>query len=51
MTATLERGDAVRTPDGTLATFIRLVDPHTAIISVGMDSRLVDPVVLRKVAA
>jgi hypothetical protein len=51
MSAALERGDAVRTPDGTLATFIRLVDASTAIINVGMDSRLVDPVTLRKEAS
>lgn len=44
----LNRGDTVRTPDGTLAEFVRLVDQGTAIIRVGMDSRLVDPVTLRK---
>lgn len=48
MNTTFEPGTPVRTPDGTLATFIRLVDAGTAIISVGMDSRLVDPVTLRK---
>jgi hypothetical protein len=49
MTPTFERGDRVKTPDGTLATFVRLVDPYTAIIGIGPDSRLVDPVTLRRV--
>lgn len=48
MNDTFERGTSVRTSDGTLATFIRLIDAGTAIISVGMDSRLVDPVTLRR---
>jgi len=48
MNPAFEPGAAVRTPYGTLATFVRLVSPSTAIISVGMDSRLVDPVTLRR---
>lgn len=48
MTVEFARGESVRTPDGTRATFVRLVDPGTAIIRVGLDSRLVDPVTLRK---
>lgn len=33
----------------TLATFIRNDGPNRAIIAVGMDTRVVDPVALRKV--
>lgn len=42
-------GDRVRLPDGTLATFVKRIDHDTAVISVGYDSRIIDPVVLRKV--
>lgn len=42
-------GDAVRTNDNTLAQFIRMDGPNRAIIMVGYDTRVVDPVALRKV--
>lgn len=42
------RGDAVFTPDGTLATFIKEVDDMTSAIAVGADSRLVATVTLKK---
>jgi hypothetical protein len=49
MSTTFAPGERVMTPDGTLAVFIRLVDEGTAIIRVGVDTHLVDPVTLRSV--
>lgn len=42
------RGDAIVTPDGTLATFIKEVDDMTSAIAIGADSRLVATVTLKK---
>lgn len=49
-------GDAVKTPDGTAATFVKHVGaPYgnaasQAVIQVGADTRVVDPVSLRRAA-
>lgn len=50
MTDTFSPGDPIRTPDGTVATFFKYLSDGNAIIRVGLDSRIVDPVVLRKAA-
>lgn len=42
------RFDDVTTPDGTRAKFIKYTEDGKAIIAVGMDSRVVDPVSLRR---
>lgn len=48
MIPTFSPGDAVITGDGTFAQFIRHDGPNRAIIMVGYDTRVVDPVALRR---